>query len=168
MPVGGLGKDFDIGAVIMPVNLATAANTGKRIHLANYGGVCLVGLLNNGTAAEPVTFDVQQHTAATGGTSADLDIVTTIYTKSEAEIDGDEAWVRVTQAAGSEITNAEWDDALEVIMATEIHSRDLSDGYGWVSVDVADPGTAVVGAVVAIMFGLKEQRRPDRLAQPNL
>lgn len=168
MPVGGLGRDFDIGAVIMPVNLATAANTGKRIHMRNYGGVCFVGLLNNGTAAEAVTFDIQQHTAKTGGTSADLDTTVTLYTKSEAEIDGDEPWVRVTQTAASEITNADWDDALEVLMAVEVHAQDLSDDYEWVSVDVADPGTAVVGAVVAVMFGLKEQRRPDRLIEPNL
>lgn len=167
MPVGGLGRDFDIGAVIMPNALAAAANTGKRIHMRNYGGVCFVGALNNGTAAEAVTFTVKQATAATGGTSSDLATVTTLYTKSEAEIDGDEPWVRVTQAAGAAITNADWDDALEVIMAVEVHAHDLSDGYEWVSVDIADPGTAVTGGVIAVMFGLKEQRRPDRLVQPN-
>lgn len=167
MPVGGLGRDFDIGAVIMPVNLATAANTGKRIHLENYGGVCFVGLLAAGTAAEAPTFTLRQHTAATSGTSADLDVAATFYTKSEASIDGDEPWVQVTQTADAAITNADWDDANEVIVAVEVHAKDLTDGYGWVSVDVADTGTAHVGAVVAVMFGLKEQRRPDRLAQPN-
>ena len=165
--IGGLGRSFDINSVIVPVDLATAANTGNRTHLANYGGVCFVGYLATGTAAENPTFDVRQHTAATAGTSADLDTVAVYYYKEEATLDGDETWTRGTQTAASEVTSTDWDDAYQVLVAIEVFATDLTDGYNWVSVDVADPGTAHLGCVLAIMFDLKEQRRPDRLVQPN-
>lgn len=167
MTVRGLGKDFDIGTAIVPIDLATGANTGHRLHLKNYGGVAIVGYLNNGTAAEAATFDVQEHTAATGGTSRDLDVVTTYYTKSEAALDGDEAWVKVTQSAGSEVTNADWDDALEVLVVIQVDASQLSDDCEWISVNVADTGTAQVGAALYVMYGLKVQRAPENLPQPN-
>lgn len=162
----GLGRIFDVGVGIVPVDLATAANTGKRVHMRNYETLAVVGYLNNGTAAEAPTFVFQEHTAATAGTSADLDVVTEYYTKTEAALDGDEQWVEVTQAAG-DITNADWDDANQVLFVAEIEASSLSAGYEWISVNVADTGTAHVGAVLYIMHGLKIQRRPDLLAQPN-
>jgi hypothetical protein len=167
MSTKALGRLFDVGSAIVPVDLAAGANTGHRLHLRNYGGVAIVGYLNNGTAAENPTFDVQEHDAASAGNSQDLDVVATYYVKSEAALDGDETWSKVTQAAASEVTNASWDDALEVLVVIEVLSEQLSDGFEWISVNVADPGTAHVGAALYIMFDLKVQRAPESLAQPN-
>lgn len=166
MSVKGLGRLFDVGVGIVPIDLAAGANTGARVHMRNYGGIAICGYLNNGTAAEAPTFVVQEHDANTGGTSQDFDVVTKFYEKVDTAINGDEPWVEVTQTAG-DITDADWDDANEVLFVAEIDAAALSDGFEWISVNVADPGTAHIGCVFYVMYDLKEQRAPDSLAQPN-
>lgn len=162
----GLGRIFDIGVGIVPIDLAAGANTGKRVHMRNYGTIAICGYYNNGTVAQAPTLVVQEHTAASAGTSRDLDVVTEYFVKSAAALAGTEAWTRVTQAAG-DITNADWDDANEVLFCAEVEASALSADCQWVSANIADPGTAHIGAVFYIMHGLRIQRRPDLLAQPN-
>lgn len=161
-----LGRAFDVGTCIVPIDLATGANTGHRLHLRNYGGVAVVACFNNGTAAQAPVIVFREHTAATSGTSRDLDVVTVYHKKEEAALDGDETWTRVTQTAG-DITNADWDDANEVLVVAEVEATQLSDDCEWISVDIADPGTAQVGAVFYIMYDLRVQRAPANLANPN-
>lgn len=163
----GLGFDFDVASVIVPVDLATAANTGHRIHLKNYDRATFVGYLATGTAGENPTFDLKEHNAASAGTSADLDTVDVYYYKEEATLDGDETWTKATQTAASEVTDADWDDANQVLVVFSVGADELSDGYEWVSVDVADPGTAHIGCVLAILTGLQQQRTPANLPNPN-
>ena len=167
MGVNALGRLFDVGSVIQPIDLAAGANTGHRIHMKNAGGVAFICALNNGTAAEAPTFDLQEHDAATSGNSQDLNIVSTFYKKEEAALDGDETWTKVTQAAASEVTDATWDDANELLVVIEVQSEQLSDTFEWVSINVADVGTAHVGAVIGIVYDLKVQRAPENLAQLN-
>lgn len=177
---GGLGRIFDVGSVIVPVaDLAAGANTGHRIHMKNYGGIAFVALLgavSGGT--DTFVLDVQQHTAASAGTSADLDAVgvatatgvTRWHHKSETTLDGDETWTTVTQSAASEVslTGATY-SAQQQIVVIEVSADQLADGYEWVSVDIADPGSGGtrIGTVFAIMYDLKVQRAPASLAQPN-
>ena len=163
----GLGADFDVGSVIVPIDLADGANTGHRIHLMNYGAVTFVGYITTGTAAEAPTFDLKEANAATGGTSQDLDVIDEYWTKTEATLDGDETWTRVTQTAASEVTDATWDDANQLIVAFKVRAEQLTDAFEWVSVDVADTGTAHIGCVFAIMHDLKVMRSPQNLVQPN-
>ena len=165
--VGGLGRSFDVLTQIVPVDLADGANTGHRVNMKNYEGIAFVGYLAAGTAGENPTFDVKQHTANTGGTSADLDVVDVYHEKVAATLAGTETWTKVTQTAASEVTDADWDDANQVLVAIEILADQLTDGYTHVSVDVADPGTAHIGCVLAIGYGLQVQRAPGNLAQPN-
>ena len=165
--MGKLGFDFDVLTQIIPVDLADGNNTGHRIHMKNYGGVCFVGYITTGTGAESPTFDVKEHDALTGGNSQDLDVVATYYQKEEATLDGDEQWVKVTQTAASEVTDVDWDDANQLMVAIEVEATQLSDDFEWLSVDVADTGTAHIGCVFAIGYDLLEQRAPDSLVQPN-
>lgn len=172
MAVRGLGKDFDICSAVVPVaDLAGGAQTGHRLHLKNYGGVAIVGYMG-AVSAGTDTFvpDIQQHTAATGGTSADLDVVTEWYIKTETTLDGDETWTKVTQSAASEIslTGATY-AATQVIVVAQVDADDLSDGYEWISVDQADPGTGGTraGCYFYIPYGLKVSRTPEKLVQPN-
>lgn len=167
-----LGRLFDIGSAIVPVaDLAAGANTGHRINLKNAGGVAFVVFMN-AVSAGTDTFvpDVQQHTAASSGTSADLDVVTEWYIKSETTLDGDETWTRVTQAAASEVslTGATY-AATQIILVIEVSANSLSAGYNWVSLDIPDPGTGGtrLGGAIAILYDLAVQRRPDNLAQLN-
>lgn len=168
----GLGREFDLGSVIGPVaDLAAGANTGHRIHLKNAAAVTFVAYLGAVSAGtDTFVLDVQQHTAASAGTSGDLDVVTQWYHKSEASLDGDETWTKVTQAAASEVslTGATY-AALQMIVAIHISANQLSDGYEWVSLDIADPGTGGTraGCVLAILHDLNVQRAPENLAQLN-
>ena len=162
-----IGKTFDILSQIVPVDLATAANTGHRINMENYGKMTFVLALATGTAAQAPTVTLQEHTANTGGTSTNLVAIDEYYTKSEATLDGDETWTKVTQTAAATMTDATWDDALQVIAAFTIDADELSDGYEWLSVNIADPGTAHIGTVLAIGSELRVQRTPGNLPQPN-
>lgn len=162
-----IGKSIDILHQITPVDLATAANTGARINMENYGKMTFVGYFATGTAAEAPTMTLQEHTAKTGGTSADLAVIDTYYQKEEATLDGDEAWTAVTQTAAATVTDADWDDANEVLVAFTVDADELSDGYEWLSVNIADTGTAQVGTVFAIATELRVGRKPANLPQPN-
>ncbi len=163
----GLGAGFDVLHQITPVDLATGANTGARINMQNYEGVAFVGYINAGTAAQAVTFTLQEHTALTGGTSTNLVVIDEYWQKEETTLDGDEAWTKVTQTAAATVTDADWDDANEVLVVFQVGADQLSDGNTHVSVNVADPGTAHVGTVFAIGYGLRVQRTPANLVQPN-
>ena len=71
-----LGRLFNIASVIPPIDLASGAQTGTRVRVEGCSGVAFVYFAEAGTAGEDVDLDVQQHTAASGGTTADLDVVT--------------------------------------------------------------------------------------------
>lgn len=168
----GLGRLFDLGSVIGPVaDLAAGANTGHRIHLKNAAAITFVAYLGAVSAGtDTFVLDVQQHTANTGGTTADLDVVTEWHYKGEATLDGDETWTRVTQTAASEVslTGATF-AAQQMIVAIHISANSLADGYEWVSLDIADPGTGGTraGCVLGILHDLNVQRAPQNLAQLN-
>jgi endonuclease V-like protein UPF0215 family len=170
--VRGLGYKFDFASAIMPVaDLAAGANTGHRVHLRNYDAVDVVllkGVASAGT--DNVVVTLQEHTAATAGTSANLAAITEFYVKSEATLDGDETWTEVTQAAAATMTLAGATyAALQVIATFTVEAGSLSAGYEWVSVNIADPGAGgtIPGCVLMVPHGLKIQRRPDLLANPN-
>lgn len=168
----GLGKDFDIlHGVASIADLAAGANTGARVHMRNYdtlGVVLSKGVASAGTDTAVVT--LQEHNAATAGTSQNLAVIDEFYIKSEATLDGDEQWVRSTQAAAATVslTGATY-AATQLLLYFSVQSQSLSAGFEWLSVNIADPGTGgtIPGAVLYVASGLKIQRRPDLLAQPN-
>jgi hypothetical protein len=166
----GLGRLFDIVAGVVPVDFATAGATGNRVNLKNAGGVTIVafvGAAASGTEAQE--FDVQEHSAASGGTSQDLNVVDHFYTKYEATLDGDETWSLATQdPAASEVTIAGADRDKQGIVVIEIEASQLSDGFNWISLNVADPGTvARLGGVLYLLRDLAVQRAPANLANPQ-
>lgn len=170
----GLGRLFDVGSGIMPVaDIAAGANTGHRIHMRNYETLAVVflkGVASAGT--DTVTLTLQEHNAASAGTSQNLAVVTTFYMKTEASpMDGDEAWTETVQAAAATValSNTVMPAANQGIAVFEVEAASLSAGFEWLSVNIADPGTGgtIPGAVLYIPHGLKIQRRPDLLAQPN-
>ena len=171
----GLGRLFDIGIGFVPVDLNTADGaTGKRISLQNFSAItflAVVGVAAGGT--DDLTLDVQQHTAASGGTSADLDSaavtgskgITKYWYKRETALDNDEPWVGVTQSEASEITLAGATyAALQYMIAFEVNAAQLGDGYTHVSV-VATVSTtnARLGALLYIPHGLRYERSPENL-----
>lgn len=166
----GLGRVFDLSIGQVPVDIAAANGaTGKRVHLKNYSSIAFVYICDAGTNGEDTDLDVQQHTAASGGTTADLDVVTTFYRKQEATLDGDETWTKVTQTAASEVDLGTDEGENEGIYVVEVDATSLSDGYEWVSLNVTDPGATAgkLACVLYILYGLNVQRAPENLAQPQ-
>ena len=161
-----LGKDFNIGSVNVPADAVADAITGLRTHMKDYA-VCSFVVVTTGASTDITDVDLQEHTAASGGTSQDLDIITKYYYRSEATLDGDEIWVEGSQSAGSEIANV-GAASQELLLVVEVRAEQLSDGFEWVSLNIPDLGTNGTRhcAIIPILTGLKFQRKPTQLAAP--
>jgi hypothetical protein len=164
----GLGRLFDLSAGIVPVDSQTAAMTGKRVSLRNAAACTVVVFKAAGTANDDPVLDLQQHTAASGGASADLDVIDHFYIKQEATLDGDETWTRVAQTAASEVTLNATSAETQMIVAIEVMGTSLSDGYDYISLDIADTGSAGAQliSVLYILHDLQVQRAPTNLIAP--
>lgn len=165
-----LGRLFDLSTGWVPVDAQTA-QTGKRVSLRNATGCTVVVFKAAGTAGDDHSYDLQQHTAASGGTTADLDIVDHYYLKAEATLDGDETWSKLTQTAASEIaeagaagTSAEE----QQILVIEVDAAQLSDGYTHISLNSGGEGSnAQLSACLYILHDLTSQRTPANLTNPQ-
>lgn len=150
------GLDFQCGFI--PVNMASGANTGKRIKCDDCESVLVVLFKDAGSAAEAPTITLQEHNAASSGTSANLACITKAFIKSEATLDGDESWVVVNQAAAATFTSATYFTQLQAICVIEVpvSAMNVTDGYYWLSADVADVGNgAQIGGLMYIKQGLR-------------
>ncbi|MGV1006824.1 MAG: hypothetical protein ACOYEV_19130 [Candidatus Nanopelagicales bacterium] len=156
-----LGKHYDIGLALAPVDLSTAGATGKRIWMGDCTGVDIVLVYGAGTDGDDPVPSVQQHTAYTGGTSANLVVIDTIYRKAETLLDNDEAWVKTTQTAATIMTAVADDAQKQKVYVIPVSAASLSDGYGWISVNQADlSNNAQLAAFLYIKHGLKVKRTP--------
>lgn len=166
MAQNGLGAAFNVGSVTVPTDAVAAAITGPRINMKDVG-CCSFVVVTTGASTDITDVDLQEHTASTGGTTQDLDIVTTYYYKTEATLDGDEIWTKGTQTAASEITNV-GAASEELLLVVEVRPEQMSDGFDYVSLNVPDLGTNGTRhvAIVPILTGLKVQRAPENLAAP--
>ncbi len=167
-----LGRYFDLSMVTPIVDLDAAsaqATAAARVHLKNCAGVTFVLMTGVGTT-DDVQCDLQQHTVATGGSPLDLDIITDYFVKEEALLDGDETWTRVSQTPATSEIAARADSAeKQTLWAIEVRADQLADGYEWVSLNVPDLGSAAAqwGGVLAILWELDVQRKPENLADPS-
>ncbi|OXS35386.1 hypothetical protein [Streptomyces sp. XY006] len=170
MAMEALGRSFDVSIGAAPVDLSTAAVTGKRVSLRNAGGCTILVVKGAGTAGDDPTLTLKQHTASSAGTTANLAIIDHYYLKTEATLDGDEQWTKVTQSAAATIADpggAGTSAESQQIIAIEVDARSLSDGYDYISLDVADVGTnAQLGAVLYLLRDLTTSRAPEKLIAP--
>ena len=147
-----LGKDFDI-VWCAGGNFCASGFTGNRIAMKNYSHVTFVVALDagNGTT-DDVALDLQQYTAYTGGTTADLDIVTKYFIRSETTLDGDEDWTATTQTEASEIAAIAGTQECQNLLVIEVHRDQLSDGYTHVGLNAPDFGNTDTkyGVIIAI------------------
>lgn len=173
----GLGNAFDVAIGInLVADIAAGANTGKRIHMANYQTLAFVFLKNTASAGtDSVILTLREHNANTGGTSQNLAAIGDYYMKTAVTLAGTEAWTQGDNTSAGlpqatlTLTNAILPAANQGIVVFEVEADSLSAGFGWLSLDIPDPGSGgtILGGVIAIPTGLKIQRRPDLLAQPN-
>jgi hypothetical protein len=164
----GLGRAFDISAGIIPVDSQTAAMTGKRVSLKNSGAVSIVVFKAVGTANDDPVVTLKQHTAATGGTSANLAVIDHYYLKDAALLAGTETWTKVTQAAAATITDPGGNGTSaehQQILVIPVRGVQLSDTYAYVSLDIADTGAAGAQLIscLYILHELAVKRTPANL-----
>lgn len=163
-----LGRLNDSVVVQVPVDLTTAGSTGKRVSLKNATSAqfkVLLAAAASGT--ESVVISVKQHTAASSGLTADL-LVDHFYVK--AQTTGNEAWQKVSQTASGTVTITDTIGTITgsaqkaLLVAIEVEAPALADGYTFVSVNIADPGTVSrLGAVSLDLHDLAVQRTPANL-----
>lgn len=164
-----LGSLFNVVGALAPVNLCAGANTGLRIDMRTATTCTFIIYCGAGTAGDDLIVDLQEHTLSASGTSQDLDIITEYFKQSETTLDGDEHWTRITQAAASETADATGTTAEEQnLFVIEVRHDQLSDGFKWISLNIPDLGAAgtKVGGVIAILSGLRQQAKPERLKLP--
>jgi len=170
----GLGRLFDVGTCVAPVDINTSdAATGQRISMSGHSGIAII-LHTLVGGADDITLDIQQATAYTGGTSNDLDSangasgIDHYWIKAETALDNDEAWVKVTQTAASEvvIVGATYGTQQKLVVV-QVGADQLADGYGWISVNVAcTTSTSQLLTVLYLPYDLAVQRTPAN--RPNL
>lgn len=170
-----LGRLFDVGTGWAPVDINTADGaTGKRVSMQVHDAVTF--LIFNGAAAsgtDDEVYTVQQHTAYTGGTSSNLASATIstsygidhYYLKSEATLDNDEAWTKVTQSEAATITLAgAAQAAVQRIVAVEVRASQLGDGYTHLSLSSACTTSAArLAACLILPHELRYRRKPINL-----
>src|ERR1044072_9447785 len=132
--INPLGRLFD---------LATSATTSNaRGPLRSASGVTFVLI---GATAGNAT--IQEHNAATSGTSQNLATITEYWTKASG------VWTRVTQAAAATVTAATGG-----LLAVFVPAGALSDGFTHVSISHAS------GSFVYLLSALKVGGTPANLA----
>lgn len=120
--------------------------TGDRVHLAEHGHATFFHFNEDGTGAVTLTF--QEHTAGTGGTSANLAVVTDYWSMSHATdiLTAGLTWTHNTQTAAASIDTTDVLDNAEMLIAVDFESSQLSDGSAWISCNITeDYGGAVNG-----------------------
>ncbi len=133
--------------IIAPVDLNTAANTGLRVDMKNLKRCTFIAILAAGTTTAAHSFALKQHTVGSAGTPAALSVANPYYHKI---------------AAATEFTKVEVDTAADTfdlhsilandvaIVVFEVLAENLTDGYRWVSLDIADAGGSQLGTVIAL------------------
>lgn len=161
-----LGRLFDIGIGWAPVD-AQNAQTGKRVSLSHAAGCTIVVIKAAGTAGDDHSYALQQHTAYTGGTSADLNAIARYYVKQETALDNDEIWAEFTQTADDDVTDAGaagTSAEQQQIIVFEVDAAQLSDGYTHISLNSGGEGAnAQLSTCIYILHELAHRKHPTRL-----
>lgn len=163
-----LGRLFDIGTGWVPTDMNTNnGETGKRLAMRVGSGVTILVVKGAGTAAEDPTVTLKQHTAYTGGTTANLATIDHYYLKNETALDNDESWTKVTQAAAATIADpggAGTSAESQQLIAIEVAASDLTEGYTHISLDYAvTASNAQLAGWFYIVHDLAIQRTPANL-----
>lgn len=135
---------------IVPIHNVTPGNdidstvlTGDRVSMVGFGHCTMI--LHTADVAAVVTYTVQEHTAATGGTSANLVAVQHYYRKSaNTNLDAVGTFTLVTNdpivATAVTVTGETG------LLVLEFRADELTDGSPFISVNSSDPGAACLFA----------------------
>jgi hypothetical protein len=144
-------ETMQIASAFVPVNLATAANNGDWVSMANYRRCLVVLFKGAGGATENPVFTLQQATD-NAGTSAKALNFTDYYTKI-GTLTAVSQFTRVTQSAAGSATPAS--ATSEAIIAAEINAAmlDVNGGFSHIQLSIPDVGaTSQLAGGLYILF----------------
>jgi len=151
-------ESIQVVSVIEPVDLLAGANSGDWVHLGGTPGFrrCLFLFTKGagGTGGDDPTITLQEATSAAGGGAQNLVKIDRIYSKEAAtDLTSTGVFTIVSQTAAATYSTATLAENAALI-GVEVKDEDLSAGFEFVTINVADPGAgnAQIGAVLAVLF----------------
>lgn len=142
------------------VDLNAAAVTGGRVSVKKGDRLSLIIAVGSSTSAV-ATFTLNQHTAASGGSSKVLAIANpyfhkhgsaTVFTKVEPS----------SAASSYDFASLIGDDAGLIVLEILAEDLDTNNGYAWVSIDSADSTAAKLGCVLAVCHNVQNSAPYDQ------
>lgn len=148
---GYLGEKITSKLVAAPADLNGAAVTGARIK-ADKGFRIAVKVLMGDSTAAATDFTMQQHDAATGGTTKVLATSNPYFHKvadatTFTKVDVDNA----SNIVPTVLANDEGILVFEIL----VEDLDVNNGFAWFSIDVADSTAAKVMGAAYIVHNVK-------------
>jgi hypothetical protein len=162
-----LGYTVDFGEGVPPQDFHTGANTSKRLMLRNaQSALFLVHMNAAASGTDDLVFTLNEHTAASGGTTTALAAIATAWVKSATALAGTETWTKISQAAGSTLTLAGATYATkQLLCAVQINTKDVDDGYDYVSLScAATAAVSRIGSITNVLTDLTIRRDPAQMA----
>ena len=142
-----------VKAIVGPVDLNDAANTGLRVDISKARRVSFICVLAAGTIPASHTFTLYQHTVATAGTPAVLAVDNPYFHKISTATE----FTKVVPGAAASAYDLDtlFGDTKGIVVF-EVLAEQLTDGYKWVSIDLTDSAGAQLGVVIAIAHDVKD------------
>lgn len=148
-------EQHNIKMVSVPVDMNTAAITGARVKLDSGDRIAIVCQMGDSTAAL-VSATLNQHTAASGGSSKVLSVANAYFHKAGAAT----SFTKVVPGAAASTFDVSsiFSDA-EGVLVFEVRGEDLDvdGGYAWISVDFADSTAAKLLAAAYVVSDLRHR-----------
>lgn len=130
------------------------------------GGTVTVNTTVAGVSEDP-TLTLKSHTASTGGSSANLPVITEYYIKQASTLTGAETWTKVEQAAAATIADpggAGVSGTRQLLVVLNVRADQMPDADNYLSLDVGDVGAnAQLGTFIYIIH---RQDRGDPTSFP--
>lgn len=148
-------EKMQIVPAFIPINLASGANSGDFVCMKNYGRCAIVFLKGVGAASQDPTITVLQ--AQTNGGSTKALNFTRVDVKQASALTSVGTFTTVTQSAANTYTS-DTSGETQALWVIDIKAEDLDidNGYDWVQVTMADPGTN--SQIAACLYLLHEPR----------
>lgn len=160
----GLGRLFDAGIDAVPVDLSSAAVTGKRTSMRNASAASVVFIKASSGGVDPQLV-FKAATAASGGTTV---LMTTnpsfYYKKSAASYDNTQTWSKVTGVNSGGTVTLTGEAGNQGIYVFEVLVDQMPDANPFLEVDTVKASTtAQLGTILVMPHDLEIARTPPNL-----
>lgn len=140
-------EKYNVAMGLVPVDLNAGANTGLRISMKGNKRICFLVTMADSTAGV-TDFTLNQHNAASAGTSKVLAVANPYYKKAAAAT----TWTKVvpTSAASNYVPTDFANEPGMIAFEVLAEDLDVEGDFAWVSLDMIDATAAKAGAIIAI------------------